>query len=287
MLSPQQEVLRRLSENTWDSLRDSNRTGLPRSETTLTENFFDSLSKEFPGKVDLTIFNPVIEGRNGADWLWSFRNPSGRPYMAMLVQAKRLDRSESKYIELTHTVGKTAPRRQIDLLLASSRRLKVPALYAFYNSTRNHHAFGFRCPRPEPEPEPKEWGIALAHAGTVKRCLDANALPDRSFSTHSANSYPLHCLFCTCAGTRGMASPTAQMAKDFFHMPFYWFDDEYGPIFRDETFEPSSKLAEIFDIAEKLRPQDLSEKERRQLTSKLNAEFPNLAGSLDLTERPD
>jgi hypothetical protein len=106
----------------------------------------------------------------------------------MLVQAKLLDDRDVEYSHIDRVIGSTGIR-QIDRLLSTSRRRRVPAIYAFYNHLNDssripaHVCGSFDCA--------ECWGCSVALAEAVRA-----ALPAKDFDTLKFHCKPWVCLLC-------------------------------------------------------------------------------------------
>lgn len=110
----------------------ADRAGFTAHEQALTEIV---LTRAAPSASVYT-YSQRDEGRVGADWLWWWRGT--REWFGVLVQAKRNKPRSTRtpWYDFGYQTGSGA--RQVDLLLASARRLGVPAVYVLYN----HPAIG-------------------------------------------------------------------------------------------------------------------------------------------------
>ncbi len=86
-------------------------------------------------------FNGFQEGRNGLDWLCWWRDRSGLCF-GSLVQAKNLKREVTGWAAGFDQKNKQG--LQLDLLLASARRFRLPALYMLYAGTPEYRT-GLEC----------------------------------------------------------------------------------------------------------------------------------------------
>ncbi|MEU1288307.1 hypothetical protein [Kitasatospora sp. NPDC005856] len=111
-------------------------------------------------------FNGYQEGRNGLDWLCWWRDRTGLCF-GSLVQAKNLKRKGKRW-----AVGfdqKNKQGLQLDLLLASARRFRLPALYMLYAGTPEYRT-GLECKQhSEPACQRCERaGVSVVSALTIK-----------------------------------------------------------------------------------------------------------------------
>lgn len=193
-LTPEQLCLLDLARAVWKRRGQAKSIGMPFGEETVTETFLLDLATDFPGEVTVVPFGKTVEGRNGADWAWSFESADRRYSYPMLVQAKLLDARDRDYTEIARLSGKSG-ERQIDRLLAAAGRLGFPAYYAFYNHLDDISRLPSNCLSlggASPMALPAAWGISIARAEDV-----VAALNDLSFDTHRSHSIALHCLLCS------------------------------------------------------------------------------------------
>ncbi|HEU0131894.1 MAG TPA: hypothetical protein VFQ85_12970 [Mycobacteriales bacterium] len=100
-------------------------------EDTLTQDLLLDMRLAYPA-LRVIPFNRREEGRNGADWEWWIEGR--RHWFGFRVQAKRLHpvAGSAHGYDFAYQ-SRRAPRRQIDLLIESSRMRQIPAIYALYN----------------------------------------------------------------------------------------------------------------------------------------------------------
>jgi hypothetical protein len=212
--TPEQMCLQQLARATWERRGQAKWIGLGYGEETATQTFLLDLAKTYPGNVIIVPFTKPIEGKNGADWAWSFESADGAYSFPMMVQAKVLDDFDQNYPELLHMVGKAREVRQIDRLRAAADELGFPAYYAFYNHLSDLSRVPSRCNSlglVSPTPMPDSWGIAIASADDVEAALN-----DVSFDRHRLHSRPLHCLLCSGGtGARGPFGSPGRAASWF------------------------------------------------------------------------
>ena len=285
--TPQQECLRQLSMNTWRRRGAAKRTGLNYNEETVTEGLLLDLQVNFPGNVLIVPFTKRREAHIGADWAWAFVGPDGRSCQGMLVQAKRLDDDEHAYGSLYKRNRPKGMRRavfQVDRLIASAKRYRLPPLYAFYN----HLSDAGRVPNGSCGTLARlnwscseSWGVALASAIKVR-----HARPNKSFDRHICHSIPLHCLLCSVGngeqGPMGSAGAAAAALSQLFDD-----DDEAGALEPDlmPPFQPASELPELFREAERVYRSGKSDDVG--MIAEFHAEFPGLAGAVIFRDSKD
>ncbi|MBS1058081.1 DUF6615 family protein [Gluconobacter kondonii] len=194
IFTAEQNFLLRQAINVWSDLKDAKLLSLPWGEETITDIFIKQLRKNYPGQIDVIPFNKHEEGRNGADWIWSFMNVGKTASITMLVQAKLLDRNEVKYGKLGHIIGnKKTGVRQIDRLIDTADTYSIPALYAFYNYVSNKKRIPNNCNSVNMTDSPYSAGFGISIA-SAKHVLAA--FNNFSFDVQCLHSFPLHCLLC-------------------------------------------------------------------------------------------
>jgi hypothetical protein len=148
----------------------------------------------------------------------------------MLVQAKLLDDRDQEYSHIDRFIGKTGIR-QIDQLISTSTRRKIPAIYVFYNHLKErgriplHVCGSFDCA--------ECWGCSVALAGAVK------VASAKDFDTLKVHSKPWVCLLC-----QGMASSDAAPARVLYTLRDLY--DRSRRIFHEQdiSFENVAPLPE-------------------------------------------
>lgn len=251
---------------------------MPFGEESVTETVLLDLKLNYPGKIWIVPFNKREEGRNGADWEWCFASEDERSFLPMLVQAKVLDDNENSYNHISRTIGNSGVK-QIDRLLETSRKRRVPATYAFYN----HLSDESRLPRPcgsliHSDSQSEPWGISIADAESI-----LNILPDQTFDRISKMSKPLHCMFCT--GGRGAfpkgGSPEA-IFRNMGGSAKSKADREFDP------WQPRQSPPEYYVVVREIMDSDsVSEPSieyRREMREKLAAANPGIDGIVILRD---
>lgn len=211
-MTAEQICLLGMARTVWRRRAAAKKAGLPYDEETITQDLLLDLSISYPGEIEIIPFSKPEEGDFGADWLWSFVSADSSASLTMLVQAKKLDKTERRYSGLNQLVGdRSPPERQIASLLATAARHRVPAMYAFYN----HLADAKRVPRVCRSLDHSDrdqilgFGISMAEADRVD-----HHLPDDLFDTHREHSIHLHCLLCTSgSGSKGPGGSAAAIAQ--------------------------------------------------------------------------
>lgn len=309
-LSAEQLCLLTLARTTWTRRGVAKSRKLAFHEESVTETVLQDLALTFPGRLLITPFNKIEEGKNGADWAWAFVSADGTWSTAMLVQAKVLDLKDKHYGKIEQKAAKSSGMpQQIDTLLASAARLGVPAVYAFYNHLSDTGKIPDHCRtlrKSAPGFPPESWGISIADAQAVKA-----SLPDKTFLTHGGHSMPLHCLLCSSATGRhpaggspeAAARALARLARFGAGGPMWprpGLEDRAaerrvalatdGPddidkemLFYERLSEP---LPPIFGAVRRLAEIDDEDAYERAVTG-LAADYPNLAGVVIMTDDVD
>lgn len=142
-------------------------------EESITEQMALALKERFPGNVEITLFTPTEESRNGADWYW--RIQSGARAIHARVQAKRVQRSEFSQPDSEGFIEFASDQLRTLVTATASDRKKLRGLEAWiatfcrYDATPpcgvdpcdcKSHGCGARCDR---QTIPSVW-IAKAEA---------------------------------------------------------------------------------------------------------------------------
>lgn len=210
--TPEQVCLLKLAQGVWQRRGAAKSARMFFNEETITETMLLDLSQSYPGQVTIIQYNKYEEGKTGADWAWTFLSSDGKENQPMLVQAKRLDNADNDYLGLDRTIGgKPGNDLQIDTLIATAKKLGIPAVYAFYNHLSNKSRLRSACASllSLQMPVDDAWGIAFASAEAVKQ-----SLPDISFNIHHMHSIPFHCLLCSWGtGSKPQSGAAAALAS--------------------------------------------------------------------------
>ena len=283
----QQLCLLQLSKNVWRRRGLAKHYGLHYNEETVTEALLLNLMINYPGEVLIVPFNKTSEGRNGADWAWSFVSSNGCLNRGMLVQAKRLDDNDRYYDKLYYKPGSRnarTPPSQLTQLIKSAERLQLPPVFAFYNHLDDyrripHFPYGccgdFYCCFPD------SWGITLASAFNVRR-----AKPNRQFDRHRCHSLPMHCLLCPKesgkANTMGSAEAVASALSRMFESIAIEDDSQtkFSP-----PFEPVEELPEIFQDAKILH--QFRRRNEEGMLKEFQSKYPGIAGVVIIRDNLD
>lgn len=262
----------------WERRETAKRVGMPFSEETITDTVLLDLTTQNPGEIKIVPFNKHREGQTGADWEWCFYDLASSTFQPILVQAKLLDDRDREYSHIDRLIGSTGVR-QIDRLLATASRRRIPAIYAFYNHLDNHLRVPVRACKLLSCAEC--WGCSVALADVVSRVL-----PAKDFDTLKAHSRPWVCLLCEGhAAARGAPAKVLATLHDL--------DERSRQIFLegDIPFEnvapppqrPSSRPPPYF---ERLIGIDgtLEPAERDAIVARLAAENPDIDGIVLVTD---
>jgi len=274
----QQFCLLRMATNIWRRRGAAKRCRLSFNEETATETLLLDLAVQFPGRVKIVPFTKAEEAQTGADWAWAFVGPDGHSCQAMLVQAKRLDDLDQAYRSLNHhggSSGSTPALSQMDRLIATAHRYRLPPIYAFYNhlddtsripmntcGTLNLIQFTL----------PESWGVAIAPATAVRK-----ARPNNKFDCHRHHSRPLHCLLCSRGfgqqSRMGSAGAAAATLSEMFEGSTG--EDGLWPRFA-LPFEPTEGLPKLFQDAERIH--DEHTEHVSEPLPDLSNDFPGIGG---------
>lgn len=159
--------------------------GVAQHEETITETILLRMALALPNLKIETFSRAEESQRTGADWVWWWE---GHKYwFGGLVQAKRLLDAPSRphyhlgYLPAFNGIGPSP--RQVDRLLAESRRVALPAMYALYNESVGQHRVR-ACPLHHAGSSVE--GVSILDA-RVARTLLADAAIRRPKVTNAAN----------------------------------------------------------------------------------------------------
>ncbi len=263
----------------WERRETAKKAGMPFSEETITDTILLDLATQNPGDIRIFPFNKHQEGKTGADWEWCFFDRSTSTFQPVLVQAKLLDDRDTEYSHVDRIIGSTGVR-QIDRLITTSRRRRVPAIYAFYNHLNDtgrippHVCGSFDCA--------ECWGCSVALAEAVK-----SALPAKDFDTLKLHSKPWVCLLC-----QGMISSGSVPARVLGTL--HDLHARSRRIFRDHDvpFEnvpepperPSPEPPTYFERLSRLEAAPAASADRESILAQIAAENPDIDGIVLATD---
>lgn len=131
------DVLLDQSRSVFHRLSDGRALGVEQHEETITESLLLEMRRAQPEIVVKTFSRAEESRKTGADWAWWWEGE--RTWFGALVQAKRLveQRAGSFGYAFDYrpqpSKANPNPDRQIDLLMAASRRFELPPMFALYN----------------------------------------------------------------------------------------------------------------------------------------------------------
>lgn len=264
-LTPQQWCLWKLAIHTWFTRGSAKSYGLTFGEETSTDILLLNLAENFPGDIQIVTFTKRTgEPRTGADWAWGFVGPGGH-FQGMLVQAKRLDDNEKKYSKMYY-------KSQLNTLITTAKRLRVPPLFAFYNHLNDIRLVpSDRCCSMV-LPCAESWGITIASAFKVR-----SVKPDKTFDTHKKHSIPLHCLLCSGISGQQRRQGSAGYAALVLSRMFDRSDDE--EIFEEDIGRPFEPTTELPDLFQEVRD--------GKSASEISERYPGIAGVVLIQDRKD
>jgi hypothetical protein len=125
----------RSAKKAGDALKETSGRGISFGEETITETTLLDLLQAVP-TLRAKAFSKRQESQIGADW--DFWVEGRYQWFAFTVQAKRAKRSSGRVVsyDIGYISGKSQGNpgtRQIDILETSSRKKRLPAIYALYN----------------------------------------------------------------------------------------------------------------------------------------------------------
>ena len=264
----------------WERRQTAKLQNFPFSEETITETVLLDLATMHPNEISVLPFNKVQESKTGADWEWCFYDRRRTQFVRMLIQAKVLDNSDKEYTHIDRFIGNSRVR-QIDRLLSTARRRRVPALYVFYNHLTNPS----RIPRNACSCMgcTECWGCSAALADAVSA-----KLPDKSFDTLKHLSRPWICLLCPAVGSSNPLASAPNVALSALRQ----MEQTSREVLRDRTFdtfripdEPSRQPPPYFEQMERIVSVD-DPVEREGILDEIAAQNPGVDGIVLLTDAP-
>ena len=172
------ETFEWLGKAAWNDIREAGASGLSFSEETITERNLLHLVRYYGDRVRIVAFDKHREGLNGADWEWWIGRPGA--WDGMRVQAKRINYPKRDNFPglQTKKAARTTNKRQIDLLIETSRTENLTPVYCFYVHTDGSLLIS------------GEHGCFIGHASTIKR------IGEISLGGLLPAIAPWHCLVC-------------------------------------------------------------------------------------------
>lgn len=262
----------------WERRETAKRAGMSFAEETITSMVLLDLATQNPREIRIFPFNKHHEGKTGADWEWCFYDSPTSTYQPMLVQAKLLDDRDKEYSHIDRLIGSTGVR-QIERLLSTARRRRVPAIYTFYNHLNDRSRIPayacavFNCT--------ECWGCSIALADAVSRTL-----PAKDFDNLKAHSKPWVCLLCE-GNTSAQGAPARVLATlgHLYEQSLRIFRE------RDMSFEniapppqrPSSEPPRYFERLVGIES-ETEPVEREEILARISAENPDIDGIVLATD---
>jgi hypothetical protein len=257
---------------------------MPFSEETITDTVLLDLATPNPSEIKIFPFNKRREGETGADWEWCFYDRSTSMFQPMLVQAKLLDDKDVEYSHIDRAIGSTGVR-QIDRLISTAHRRRIPAIYAFYNHLNDPSRIpaqvcgSFDCA--------ECWGCSVALAHAVKA-----ALPAKDFDTLKSHCKPWVCLLCQGMVASGSAPERVLATLRVLHArSLQIFRDQDIP-FENVLAPPEKPSSEPPAYFERLSRIDAASIDGEAILTRIASENPDvdgivLATDASLDEEPD
>jgi hypothetical protein len=183
-----------IETSVWDLLQVGRREQHQLGEETITDLISLALKTSQKQSVRMINYTKPQEGRNGADWLWIFYDPSTRQAIGIRIQAKIINFKSNRYPHLHYTKNGI---KQIDKLERLAIRDHVTPLYVFYS----------HWPRPT---SPAKYPRNASHSGSIREfgCAIATLPSIRSLNNLDAMKdvgpllHPWHVLVCPGATGR-------------------------------------------------------------------------------------
>ena len=177
-----------IETSVWDLLQVGRREQHQLGEETITDLISLALKTSQKQSVRMINYTKPQEGRNGADWLWIFYDPSTRQAIGIRIQAKIINFKSNRYPHLHYTKNGI---KQIDKLERLAIRDHVTPLYVFYS----------HWPRPtklvkypttiKRYRSKRQFGCAIATLPSIRSLKNRDAMKDVGPHLH-----PWHVLVC-------------------------------------------------------------------------------------------
>jgi len=188
------------SKNVWNWLRKSFYTKISISEESITDFILLELQYKHPKEIKTQKYTKPQESRTGADWEWWLT--SGKNWLGLRVQAKKLDPKRLEYPELDK---RNAYGLQVNLLInyslnGSPKRIPLYVLYNFWKTDnyspqwncRYFQNFNFYFPNLY-FPNVSMLGCSIVDAQTIKNVLNKGS---KKLQDIAPFMYPWSCLVC-------------------------------------------------------------------------------------------
>lgn len=120
----------RTAISTWDKISESRTVGYQLKEETITDLNILELKKRLEKKVITVSFTKAVEGKNGADWEWWFRDKTGF-WIGVRIQAKIINIKTDSFEHLHYKKGKRYQSKKLIVEALKGKPPKIP-LYALY-----------------------------------------------------------------------------------------------------------------------------------------------------------
>ena len=181
---------------TWKHIKRASAANITPKEETITEINLTELKTKHPLVISTDEYNRKEESRIGADWAWDFWFGSGKFWLGLSIQAKKLYQGTLRYEGLNYKPNKSSIR-QIDQLIQNALNGNPPKipLYVFYNYwNRKKFQTPWLCGS---FPKLIEMlGCSVCEARTVRAVLDTKGDKLKEIAKYI---YPWSCLVC-CRG---------------------------------------------------------------------------------------
>ncbi len=156
----------------YDRLTLARQLGSPLDEETITQTLLIDMAAQLGPLIRIESFTKSQEAKQtGADWEWWFCDGEDEPTFGLRVQAKKLQsRASGPFYDFDYVTPSTG-KRQIDRLIESADRDRLPAVYALYNGPDlDLSRFQWNCCS-EP-PDEGVFGVSLVAADSARNLAD-------------------------------------------------------------------------------------------------------------------
>jgi len=181
--------LAELADETWTHMDYGFNRGYGRpDERVFTDHHLIELCRRHPAQIRAAKFTQNREAETAADFEWFIGDGDG--YLALRVQAKKLDLDRCIYPGLAARIGKSG-KRQIDQLIEAAEGDGFTALYLFFNGPCPGLRLHDRCENRALDRIDR--GCSVALATEVRRRLDERG---PRLDVIAEVAWPWQCLTC-------------------------------------------------------------------------------------------
>ena len=214
------QSLNALAYETWVHMDYGFNRGYGRpDERYFTDHHMIELARLHEAEVKTVKIDQNREAQTGADFEWWLGD--GASYLSMRVQAKKLDLHTGRYEGLARADRATG-KRQVDVLITTSRAERFLPLYLLYNGPVRSSWPADRCESGQISQELR--GCTVSLASNIRDCIDQSRI---DVGAIAPQSWPWQCL--CCCPLSDAPHPGQRALNRFGALP-----DEPGAVLKDE-----------------------------------------------------